>query len=278
MTRCGSGQFQLITPSVASDMLDRNNRNRPVSKPHVAFLANEMKTGRWETNGDAIRFDTDDNLLDGQHRLLAVIDSGVAIRQLVVTGISPSAFATIDGGARLRRGADVLAIACPGTPNVTTVAAALALIDKYMTGRMEQSVRYTNRDILNLHAKYPDVASSVVHSSALRRIMSASLSCALNYLFSQTNEPDAADFFAALADGSDLYPGNPILLLRERLIANKLGKAKLPTTYVAALTIKAWNAWRKGASMKTLKYTTGGQSPEAFPLIDNCYPGIRGQC
>ncbi len=96
-----------VTPAIASDWLERFNTDnfRPVSARRVDALALEMSLGRWEMNGDPVRFRSPDGvLIDGQHRLSAIVKSGVTCRMLVVRGLSDSVTATIDTGSRRNAG------------------------------------------------------------------------------------------------------------------------------------------------------------------------------
>lgn len=78
----------IITPEIAQDMLQLNTCNRPLSKNTVAKYANMMKLGEWHFSHQAIAF-TEDNkgnmlLVDGQHRLAAVVQSDVPIKFSVI--------------------------------------------------------------------------------------------------------------------------------------------------------------------------------------------------
>ncbi len=86
----------LITPELAEQWLERNVRNRPMSENTVIAYGLDMLEGRWQHDGAPIRFDTDGNLIDGQHRLKACIDSGVSFEKDVIFGLPPGAILTID--------------------------------------------------------------------------------------------------------------------------------------------------------------------------------------
>src|SRR5262245_29083765 len=60
-----------ITPAVATQWLRANRNNRPVRKRHISFLASEILSGNWQVNGQAIIIADTEDVLDGQHRLLA---------------------------------------------------------------------------------------------------------------------------------------------------------------------------------------------------------------
>ncbi|MDP2620568.1 MAG: hypothetical protein Q8P46_10395, partial [Hyphomicrobiales bacterium] len=67
-----------ITPELAREWLEKTNRkNRPLSELKWTAYAVDMLEGRWQYNGDAIRFGSDGVLLDGQHRLMACVEAGI---------------------------------------------------------------------------------------------------------------------------------------------------------------------------------------------------------
>lgn len=101
----------LVTPDLAREWLDKHNtNNRPLQKGHVGFLANQMKAGKWMETGDSIKFGKNRELIDGQHRLMAIIRTGIPIPFLVVREVDDEAFEVIDTG-RKRSAADVLMVA-----------------------------------------------------------------------------------------------------------------------------------------------------------------------
>jgi len=88
-----------ITPEVASQWLMKNIDNRKPSKAKIRKLAIDLKEQNWVANADAVRFNRNDVLIDGQHRLMAVVESGVTIKNaLVARGLSEKAYITIDDG------------------------------------------------------------------------------------------------------------------------------------------------------------------------------------
>lgn len=62
-------------------------RNRPINKTLVDSYASDMKRGRWGLSHQGIAFDEEDHLIDGQHRLWAVVKAGVPILMFVTTGL-----------------------------------------------------------------------------------------------------------------------------------------------------------------------------------------------
>ena len=79
---------EIITPAFATEVLEKHNpRNRTISEGVVQIYATDMKHGRWTLTHQGIAFDENDDLIDGQHRLWAVIFSGKEIEMMVTRGI-----------------------------------------------------------------------------------------------------------------------------------------------------------------------------------------------
>lgn len=80
-----------ITPAIAKQMLEKNTnnpRNGPISRAVVKSYADDILHDRWQLNGEAIVFDEDGRLVNGQHRLCGVIMAKKAVKMLVVKGVS----------------------------------------------------------------------------------------------------------------------------------------------------------------------------------------------
>lgn len=89
-----------VTPDIAAAWLEKNNtKNRELRQRRVDELAAEMKAGRWLTTHQGISFDTNNQLNDGQHRLWAVVQSGVTVKMMVTFNEAPEAFLVTDVGA-----------------------------------------------------------------------------------------------------------------------------------------------------------------------------------
>lgn len=80
---------ELITPEIAKEYLTHNTNNyRNLSQATVKNYAEDMRNGTFRENGEAIQFSADGALKNGQHRLNAIILSGVAMRMVVVRGVA----------------------------------------------------------------------------------------------------------------------------------------------------------------------------------------------
>jgi hypothetical protein len=257
-------ELKTITPEIASKMLKLNTDNRPLSELHIASLAKEMKAGRWKVNGDTMRISVDNVIIDAQHRLHAVVRSKVTIQSWVITGLPSDVFDTIDVGKR-RSAGDTLS--CRGEKNACRMAAALIMIDKYMTGRVEKSTQYSNTEIEELLKKYPDVRNSLMTGTNGKGLLLSSVVDSCHYLFTKKDPVMAEVFMERIFKGVGLEEGDPWYVLRERLLANSISNTKLSKALMMALCIKAWNHAREGSRINHLKLPMQDGRLIAFPVV-----------
>lgn len=116
--------IEIVTPEIAKRYLaeDINCHNRNISENRVSFYLRELREGRWQFNGDTIRFDINGKLLDGQHRLTACVRANIPIECIVVRGLPSECQKTIDQG-KGRTATDNFAI--EGIANANVVASTI---------------------------------------------------------------------------------------------------------------------------------------------------------
>lgn len=81
-------QVMTISPALAEEWLKKNTFNRKVSLQSVIKYASDMVSGKWTLNHQGIAFDDKGVLVDGQHRLHAIISAGVSVDMMVTWGAS----------------------------------------------------------------------------------------------------------------------------------------------------------------------------------------------
>lgn len=92
-----------VTPELAREWLEHNMKgNRPVQKSTVHSYARQMRCGTWNLTHQGIAFGENGELIDGQHRLHAVVEANVPVRMNVTTGVERTAgeVFTIDVGRK----------------------------------------------------------------------------------------------------------------------------------------------------------------------------------
>jgi hypothetical protein len=77
-----TSELLVITPELAREFLSYNYSNRPINKLIVKKYAKAMKNGDWKLTHQGIAFDERGHLIDGQHRLFAIIEAEVNIPML----------------------------------------------------------------------------------------------------------------------------------------------------------------------------------------------------
>mgnify|MGYP003442261307 FL=1 len=245
-----TASYELVTPDVARAMLANNENNRFVRKSRVRAYAAQMKGGSWHVTHQGVAIGADGSLYDAQHRLMAVIESGVSVWMLVVRGLSAAARAEIDTGDK-RRVADTIRIMDgTGHNNVMTAAArVLALVsgDTANTGQRLVTVDEHRETFRRFEDGFEAVEA--VFPSPIKRITRAPLLAAL--VFAYKTDPDGVVKAAVdLRDGAALPSGDPILALRNALLSTT-GKHDTQESvfFQFKRSLAALDARLRGASM-----------------------------
>ena len=207
-----------ITPEKAKNVLEtRNKDNRPISPKEVEMLAREMELGRFKDNGDTFKFDVNGRLLDGQHRLAAIVKSGIPlIDAIVVYGIAPDAVDTIDSG-RKRSVADKAKFrGIAMTRNYASIARNRI---QYLIGDLSANHTISDLELLELFEGKEELfkksysMAMKIYNSPLKIMpcpFAALLSFAIEY-----NSDAAEAIVKKLSSGEDLAKGDPCLLYRK---------------------------------------------------------------
>lgn len=152
-----------MSPELATHLLEKNDDNRPISMQHVKMLAGAMKRGEWKLTHQPIAIAPSGRLLDGQHRLWAVVESGVTIDCVVIRDVPEDTFDCIDIGKR-RSISDVLG----GDKAMIGVSTAMA---RYVHGHsqvtpqiVEGFVKYFGPAIEELLAHAPSSAKGLTNA------------------------------------------------------------------------------------------------------------------
>jgi hypothetical protein len=245
-------RIETINPEVAKSYLAKSGKNRHITKDHLDGLVRDMKNDQWVFNGDPIRFNGD-KLIDGQHRLTALIQSGKTFDFVVVRELPREAFDTIDIGKK-RTTADYLSIAGESYSHLLAPAARYYLAYKrYQNLNTKEPI--TNADKLNIIRATPQLASYVHGYASSGRLpikVSVSLLAALHLLFWEKNRAAADEFMEGFIRGSDLANRDPRLPARNWIIRKPplRGGPYIPWRIaIGNLIIRAWNAWRSGETL-----------------------------
>lgn len=267
----------LVTPDMATNWLQTGAKNRNISARQVEKLTNQMREGKWSLDGQTIKFSSKGDLLDGQHRLHAVIQSGIPTRMLVVTGIhDPMAFGTIDTNIAVR-GAHTL-LQMDGILNATATAAIARRLlhwentftkTKFSFGGVAWE-RIAPADVhgyvINHVNEIQEISRTIQQSLPCRKCKARASFVTALILCNRADSATTATFVEGLKTGIGLAGKSPIALLRDRLIDPPIRRELSWETEIMALTIKAWNHFHAGKPLTVLRWRTQGAIPEAFPV------------
>lgn len=116
----------IITPEQAKHLLQGNTDNRPRRRGWVDYLAGCIERGEWMLTHQGIALAPNGRLLDGQHRLAAIVKANRPVSMLVTFDAPEATFAALDQ-LKPRSNADALGM-------TRAEAAALKLIDRIIEG------------------------------------------------------------------------------------------------------------------------------------------------
>lgn len=273
-----TSEIQTITPDIAAKYLERMPHNRNLIKRTWVTYSAAMQTGQWQV-GQPLIFDDSGNLIDGQHRLRAVIHSGMAIDFLVVRGISGRVMDHLDTGrARLLR--DVLSMR--GYKNATVLAGLARTVYLMKQGgkrpdrpadfrlaapTIAEIVRHVGSDKLLLTVCH-EVAGKYKPFGALMkstRLAGWFIYCGRGWVDDQERLEDFLSIvMGARPAGS---ASDPAHVLRNRLTRPETAQNKTASNLRLALTIKAWNAFYIDAEIRHLHWRATGSNAEQFPVM-----------
>lgn len=127
----------VVTPAIAKVLLEKNTENRNVKPRHVHELAWQMTNGAWALNPNPVSFDTDGNLIDGQHRLLAVVASGASVPMTLAFNVNRAAKDVIDYSIAQRTVSDAFVMAeIVNAKSVSAVINTLVFIERGFNARL----------------------------------------------------------------------------------------------------------------------------------------------
>lgn len=280
-----SVSIEEINPITAKRYLSRNTKNRPLKPHRIRLYATAMQRGDWHLAPDAIAFDENEVLLNGQNRLEAIIASQTTQRFLVVRGLARASFPELDGG-QARDLADHLHTL--GYPQRTAMAAVtLKLAGWVKAGRLtEYTVRGLSQQSGNVGATTMrqrietaqewdnDILEAIRTVAPYKReaLMPESYMAFLRLLYA-SKWPGVDEFMQRALSGVGIVsPVDPAKALRTVLIRNAMTpkhEGRMPDEVMFAHAIIAANLTIKGAKRKVVKWIPTDEEPYPQPDVDS---------
>lgn len=253
-------EIVLVSPALASVLLDVNPSNRTMSEQLWRSYSEDMRAGRWETNGQGLIVADTGELNDGQHRCRAILHAGVSVEMSVVIGVSRDSRRTVDFG-RVRLAADVIGMG--GVANARRAAAISAALIRWDLGiSLDKggSGSISRSRVVDYYAEHSAEIDETrwLLTKETRAVFGSDVPLALAYIILRrlgATQRDAEEFFEPMVTGQNLIEGSPQLLVRSRFIRDRrqlgTGGRRLE------ILLRAWNFWRRG------------ERPRVIPIMDN---------
>jgi len=266
----------MMSPKWAAEILGAQaaGGNRTPRRRVVDKYAHEMNSGRWRPHAAAIHITAEGRLLNGQHRLMAVVKCGFPVAMAILFNADPEDMPVMDDMTP-RRPSDLLAAL--GHKNARHLEAVCRLIRRYdsvpVTGRLQQFIScvLSNEEvncIVERHPGIPDSMAFIGFHQASYRPLNLTLATFVHYMAAKTDREKADEFMHRIKDGVGLEATSPTYVLRERLQDNQSSRARLSRDHVLALMVKAWLCYEAGGTMKQLRWS----SNETFPRFRCQWP------
>jgi DNA gyrase/topoisomerase IV subunit B len=272
--------IETVTPEKAAEYLKNNHRNqRNLTSSHMIHLSQQMQAGQWKMNGESIIFDWNGDIADGQHRLHSIVKSGITCDFVIVRGIDPDCFPTIDRG-KPRSNGNIFAmhgianfnIAASATYGVWNYRRALSIKpakdgkNKNLFGSLNSYIRPSSTDLLHEYETHVDKYKTAIKIAMDCRQIAApscvSTVAALAMIDGKKGVDWVELFWSSFKSGANLHETSPILKLRGRLTGNENDKKKFSQNHTILLMAKAWNLYAKEQECKVLRH----DADNAFPI------------
>lgn len=255
-----------ITPRRAAELLTLNQHNRNIRRSVVDRYVQDMVAGRWEFNGAPIIVSDTGVLIDGQHRLTALVESGVALPFVVLYDAPESTRYTVDQGS-VRKPSDILAFV--GVESATAVAAVARWLMAREAGlTTTNGFRPSNVAIKNWVENHPDIMNvTEVYGQARRQVpANPAIVAAAYYLCAQIDGDWANDFFVRrFINTEGLRSDDPVRALRKRLSEMPRGESGVVKSEQLRYILTAWNLDRDGRRVVRVMAPKGGWTRANFP-------------
>jgi hypothetical protein len=252
-----------VTPEIASVWLSNcNTHNRKLIDTHVDRLAREMKAGRWRLTHQGIAFSPNRVLLDGQHRLWAVVLSETTAPMRIFFNEPTESLQAIDA-VQARSNDQIITLAgglaAVGRRELATLRAMITGLGRYV--RMTAG---EEGEILARHREAIQFAHQILPAARFRGIATAVTQAVLARAYYSADLDRLRHFADVLQSGVATSENDqPAVLLLKFLIEAGQGKRGRPEIHERyGKTERALQAYLTGEQIGRLFAST----TELFPL------------
>lgn len=254
-----------IGPAEAEAMLAKSAINRKLRSRLVESYTEDMREGLWNETGEAIKISRTGQLLDGQHRLNAIIEAGVTLELLVVRGLPDESQALMDQGAA-RTAREALELSGVTYSAWTSAIARWVLLagepGPEIAARMKRKA--STARIQKIVKENPDIQDAAANYGGLQKHIPGSPT-AIGYCWFWMNRVDPTacqEFFGAMATMSFKAledPRKAALKTLGRLEEYGVTHNKDKAVATVSVLTRSWNAWRVGDELGSMRVKARGR-------------------
>ena len=272
-------RIQTVTPKMAQEWLEGNVDNRNLREPRVLQHSQTLQRGEWELTGDCIVFDEDGTLLNGQHRLSAVVVTEIPARFVILRGVPAKTQEVMDTGLARTLGDQLQR---RGVPYYTYVSGALFWLHRMAYSEAsgvahyaEPGMRPSFRQLLKLYEENKELSDEAprigkhVNNLKVRAGATLAIYHRLKQIEDENIEVEVDTFFDKWLTGAELKASDPIFRLREWCLddaAKRHTRGRAPDYRYVAYVLTAWNAWREGKPIRQLKWVYTPTTRMSWPI------------
>lgn len=247
-----------VTADMAQALLKLNTSNRPLNPDTVRRYTRLMDDGRWMYGTDAIGIDREGRLVNGQHRLTALLDVCQPQPFMVTVGLDPEAFAVLDAGKR-RQASDALAIG--GFSLTATRAALIRMLASAADGKLWTGNRSLEAaEVLEMarHLDGERMTSCLSRAKTLytrsRRLVLETSFAFLLWTYGEEHSDDIEVYTEQLATGVGIVEDRqPAATVRTALISERTIGGRFDTRHRLALVVRGAEAHLAGRPLHSAR-------------------------
>lgn len=241
--------IETVTPAMAKRYLTHNTRNRKIVAAHVDAIARDIRAGNWMMNAQPICFARDGRLLNGQHRLSAVIQAGESIEVPVMRGLPEEAYATYDIHAK--KGPQLGAGFENFGDRPLVAAAAVLLWKRELKPSGIRNAKPTPSEVMKIVEQHPRLLELRTFGRKMIEFGRGSVLAYAAYCIERDDPALGRVFLERFETGADLPRGHLILELRKRM--QILRRERVSQDDQLKEMLGAWTRFRENPDLDRLK-------------------------
>ena len=249
----------LVTPEIANEWLEGHTNFRDPSKGTVERYAESMIRGEWELNGEPLAFNSEGELKNGQHRLLAVVKSGVPVLFSVLEGVDSDLY---DKG-KVRSLAEYLSFTLKLDKRSSGfLATASGWLYRWDNDKLLTNESPSEQQTLDLIQNNPLITEAVSYVReqfesedewALTSLLPPGMAVFLRYKIMLSDPEKGNSFFKELIKETNPDPNSVTRVLSNRLKYYRHEKSKKHQRDICSLVINCWSLYKNGESPENPK-------------------------